>query len=198
MRFFHTPLLSRRPAASVFHGIQNRSRRHGDRHGEHHTEAAGQALHDGDADVVGVDNLKIWQIVGIVQKEHAQAAAGEGEDQRIAVRSHHVPAHPDARLPELLPVQRRVLGKDLAHGASDGHGHIHHRTEAGDQKAGKKQASHLDALHGPERHQRLDIRYVIARDPGRQAEQRGGNSRRQHAAHGSDGGDERFFRKAAD
>ena len=44
-------------------------------------------------DIVGVDDLLIGQIVGVVEHQHADVAAGEGQDQCVAVRPHHITAY---------------------------------------------------------------------------------------------------------
>ena len=43
-------------------GIEQNGQGHGDRDGQDDAEAAGQALHDGNADVVGVDNLPVGRL----------------------------------------------------------------------------------------------------------------------------------------
>ena len=53
------------------------SQQYSDRDAEHDAEAAGQALHDSDADIVGIDDLLIGQVIGIVQHQHADIAAGK-------------------------------------------------------------------------------------------------------------------------
>ena len=45
-------------------GIEQNGQGHGDGDGQDDAEAAGQALHDGDADVVGVDDLPVGEVIG--------------------------------------------------------------------------------------------------------------------------------------
>ena len=60
---------------------QNRTDQNCQRNGEHDAEASGKALHDRDTNVIGIDDLLIGKVIGVIQKKCADTASGECEDQ---------------------------------------------------------------------------------------------------------------------
>ena len=179
-------------------GVEQHRQQDGHRNRQHNAEAAGQPLHDGDADIVGVDDLLIGQVIGVVQHQHAHAAAGKGQNQGVAVGAHHIPAHMHPGFKQLFSGDRGVLGVNLSDRAADGHGHVHHSPQAGDEQAGEKQAAHLNPAHIPEGEQALNIRHIPSGNPGGDAEDCGGKPGDHHSGNGAPRGHHRLFGGTAD
>ena len=92
-------------------------------------EAAGQALHDGDADVVGVDDLLIRKVIRIIQKKSTDAASGKSKNQSITVCTHHISSDSHSCFKKFFAAQRSVLFVNFINGTADRHGDIHNGSE---------------------------------------------------------------------
>ena len=146
---------------------QNRTDQNCQRNGEHDAEASGKALHDRDTNVIGIDDLLIGKVIGVIQKKCADTASGECEDQGVAVCSHHVPSDTHACFEQFLSSQGSILLVNLINGTADRHGDIHNCSETRDQEPGEKKSAYLDAVGIPESHKCLDIRYIVTGKIGR-------------------------------
>lgn len=160
---------------------QNRTDQNCQRNGEHDAEASGKALHDRDTNVIGIDDLLIGKVVGVIQKKCADTASGECEDQGVAVCSHHVPSDTHACFEQFLSSQGSILLVNLINGTADRHGDIHNCSETRDQEPGEKKSAYLDAVGIPESHKCLDIRYIVTGNPGCFAEAPGGKTGQNNA-----------------
>ena len=56
-------------------------------------------------------------------------------------------------------------GVELPDGAANGHGHVHHRPQAGDEQSGEQQSPHLNAAYIPQGEQAFDVGHIPAGDP---------------------------------
>ena len=73
------------------------------RYRKHDPEAACQPLHDGNSDIIGIDDLLVRKIIGIIKKKGTDTASCKCQYKRIAVRSHHISSHTQPCRKEFLP-----------------------------------------------------------------------------------------------
>ena len=83
------------------------------------------------------------QADGIQIQNQREAAAKEGEDQRIRHRTDHVTPDVHARPEELAAVQGRVDRVYLGKRRGKAHGYVHYGAERADQNPSHKQAPQL-------------------------------------------------------
>ena len=81
--------------------IKNRTNKNRQRHWEHNAEASRQPLHDGDSNIVGIDDLLVGEIISVVQEEHAYTASGKG---KIIIRKQPCFSSFDAHLTVVIHV----------------------------------------------------------------------------------------------
>ena len=82
---------------------KNCADQHSKRYRKHDPEAACQSLHDCNSDIIGIDDLLIWKIIGVIKKKSTDTTSCKCQYKRIAVRSHHVSSHTQPSLKKFLP-----------------------------------------------------------------------------------------------
>lgn len=81
--------------------IQERTDQNRKRHRQHNSKASCKSLHNSDSDIIGVDNLLVRKVVGVVQEEHAYTASGKG---KIIIRKQPCFSSFDAHLTVVIHV----------------------------------------------------------------------------------------------
>ncbi len=71
------------------------------RYRKYDPETACQPLHDGNSDIIGIDDLLVRKIIGIIKKG-TDTASCKCQYKRIAVRSHHISSHTQPSLKKFL------------------------------------------------------------------------------------------------
>ena len=124
--------------------IEQRADGGGQRNGQNDAGGAGQAADQLQGEVGGTHQLMEGQLQGVQVDDQHQAAAQKGQNQRVGHGAHHVPADVHARLPELAEAELGIDRFQLPQRRGDGHGHIHHRAQGGDDDPGHQQPLDLD------------------------------------------------------
>ena len=57
---------------------------------KYNPETACQSLHDGNSDIIGIDDLLVRKIIGVIKKKGTDTASCKCQYERIAVRSHEI------------------------------------------------------------------------------------------------------------
>ena len=70
---------------------------------KYNPETACQPLHDGNSDIIGIDDLLVRKIIGVIKKKSTDTASCKCQYKRIAVRSHHVSSHTQPSLKKFFP-----------------------------------------------------------------------------------------------
>ena len=74
---------------------------HSKRYRKYDPKTACQPLHDRNSDIIGINDLLIRKIIGIIKKKGTDTASCKCQYKRIAVCSHHVSSHtqPSLKVP---------------------------------------------------------------------------------------------------
>ena len=118
----------------------------GDRYGEDDAEAGREAFHDFNADGIGVDELQVRQVVGVVQEPYAEGSAEEGQDEGRRHGAHDVAADVHACREQGLAADVRLVPFQFCTGSGHVHGDVHNGAEAGEEDG--RQAGCQDAAQG--------------------------------------------------
>ena len=116
-----------------------------------------------DVEAVGIQKLKEWQIVNVVDDPRAERAAEDRENQRRGHRAHDILSDMHAAHEKRLPVVLRIGRMELRHGRRDVHRDVEHRAEARKEDARKKQSADVDVRILRDEEQRFDVRDIVAR-----------------------------------
>ena len=118
----------------------------GDGYGEDDAEAGREAFHDFNADGIGVDELQVRQVVGVVQEPYAEGSAEEGQDEGRRHGAHDVAADVHACREQGLAADVRLVPFQFCTGSGHVHGDVHDGAEAGEEDG--RQAGCQDAAQG--------------------------------------------------
>ena len=88
---------------------QNCTDQNCERNRKYNAKTSGKSLHDRNSNIVGIDDLLIRKVVGIVQEQGTHAASSKCEDQCIAVSTHHISSDTHACFEQFFFCQRRIL-----------------------------------------------------------------------------------------